>query len=241
MTASYLPGGAAMPAKKKTVSSPLHLLQQLSRSLVEHLEKACADAQKEAHGLLAKLEKQRGKTRAKLVRARAKLDEAGAAGKSKTQGKARARIDDLEDAVALHDVRLLETLADLADLERDTQLSQKLAEGNRRVEEAGGQAVTAPARGASAAAPSRRRQRSTPKTTPAQVVTKATGPKPAPVARAAAAKPRATRSTTSKAKPAAAAKPTVDAAKPAAAKKPAPRKPATRKPAGATQAPASSS
>lgn len=230
-----------MPAKKKTVSSPLHLLQQLSRSLVEHLEKACADAQKETHGLLAKLEKQRGKTRDKLVRARAKLDEAGAAGKSKTQGKARARIDELDEALALLDVRQRETLAYLADLERDTQQSLKLAEGIRRVEEAAAQTVTAPARSASVAAPSRSRQRSTPKTTPAQAATKAAGPKPAPAARAAAAKPRATRSTTSKAKPAAAAKPTVDAAKPAAAKKPAPRKPATRKPAGATQAPASSS
>lgn len=230
-----------MPAKKKTVSSPLHLLQQLSRSLVEHLEKACADAQKETHGLLAKLEKQRGKTRDKLVRARAKLDEAGAAGKSKAQGKARARIDELDEALALLDVRQRETLAYLADLERDTQQSLKLAEGIRRVEEAAAQTVAAPAKSASAAAPSRSRQRSTPKTTSAQAATKAAGTKPAPAARAAAAKPRATRSTTSNAKPAAAAKPTVDAAKPAAAKKPAPRKPATRKPARATQAPASSS
>ncbi|WP_376748956.1 AlgP family protein [Stutzerimonas nitrititolerans] len=223
-----------MPAKKKTVSSPLHLLQQLSRSLVEHLEKACADAQKEAHGLLAKLEKQRGKTRDKLVRARAKLDEAGAAGKSKAQGKARARIDELDEALALLDVRQRETLAYLADLERDTQQSLKLAEGIRRVEEAAAQTVAAPAKSASVAAPSRSRQRSTPKTTSAQAATKAAGTKPAPAGRAAAAKPRATRSTTSKAKPATAAKPT-------AAKKPAPRKPATRKPAGATQAPASSS
>nr|WP_313037822.1 AlgP family protein [Stutzerimonas nitrititolerans] len=230
-----------MPAKKKTVSSPLHLLQQLSRSLVEHLEKACADAQKEAHGLLAKLEKQRSKTRDKLVRARAKLDEAGAAGKSKTQGKARARIDELDEALALLDVRQRETLAYLADLERDTQQSLKLAEGIRRVEEAAAQTVAAPAKSASAAAPSRSRQRSTPKTTSAQAATKAAGTTPAPAGRAVAAKPRATRSTTSKPKPAAAAKPTVDAAKPAAAKKPAPRKPATRKPVRATQAPASSS
>ncbi|MFV0453943.1 MAG: AlgP family protein [Pseudomonas sp.] len=222
-----------MSAKKKTVSSPLQLLQQLSRSLVEHLEKACADAQKEAHDLLAKLEKQRGKTRDKLVRARAKLDEAGAAGKPKAQGKARARIDELDEALALLDVRQGETLAYLADLKRDTQQSLKLAEGIRQVEEAAAQAGTAPAKTASVAAPSRSRSRSTPRTTSAQAVAKAGGTKPAPAARTAAAKPRATRSTTSKAKP------TV-ATKPAAAKKPAPRKPAARKPAGATQAPASS-
>lgn len=227
-----------MPAKKKTVSSPLHLLQQLSRSLVEHLEKACTDARKEAQGLLAKLEKQRGKTRDKLVRARAKLDEAGAAGKAKTQSKARARIDELEEALALLDVRQRETLGYLADLDRDTQQSLKLAEGIRQVEEAAAQAVAAPAKSASVAAPSRSRQRSTPKTTPAQASTKAAETKPAPAARTAATKPRTTRSTTSKAKPVASvAKPTVDEAKPAAAKKPAARKPAVRKPAGATRRP----
>ena len=69
-----------MPAKKNAVTTPLHLLQQLSKSLVVHLEKACTDAQKDAEILLAKLEKQRGKTQEKLIKARAKLDEAGNAG-----------------------------------------------------------------------------------------------------------------------------------------------------------------
>ena len=231
-----------MPAKKKTVSSPLHLLLQLSRSLVEHLEKACTDARKEAHGLLAKLEKQRGKTRDKLVRARAKLDEAGAAGKAKTQGKARARIDELEEALALLDVRQRETLAYLADLDRDTQQSLKLAEGIRQVEEAAAQAVATPVKTASRAAPSRARQRSgAPKTAAAKAVVEPTEAKPASTARTPATKPRTPRSTASRAKPAVAPKGPAEEAKPAAAKKPTSRKPAVRKPARAIQAPESSS
>ena len=50
-----------MPAKKKSVTTPLHLLQQLSHSLIEHLDKACSQAIKDAEGALAKLQKQRGK------------------------------------------------------------------------------------------------------------------------------------------------------------------------------------
>lgn len=50
-----------MSATKKPVNTPLHLLQQLSGSLLEHLETACSEALADAEKLLAKLEKQRGK------------------------------------------------------------------------------------------------------------------------------------------------------------------------------------
>lgn len=50
-----------MSATKKPVNTPLHLLQQLSGSLLEHLENACSQALADAEKLLAKLEKQRGK------------------------------------------------------------------------------------------------------------------------------------------------------------------------------------
>ena len=56
-----------MSAKKKPVSTPLHLLQQLSGSLLEHLEEACSQALADAEKLLAKLEKQRGKAQEKPV------------------------------------------------------------------------------------------------------------------------------------------------------------------------------
>lgn len=45
-----------MSATKKPVNTPLHLLQQLSSSLLEHLEDACSQALADAEKLLAKLE-----------------------------------------------------------------------------------------------------------------------------------------------------------------------------------------
>ena len=71
--------------KKKPVTTPLHLLQQLSHSLLEHLEKACSQALVEAEELLTKLEKQRGKAQEKLHDTRSKLQDAAKAGKAKAQ------------------------------------------------------------------------------------------------------------------------------------------------------------
>ena len=42
-----------MSAKQKPVNTPLHLLQQLSGSLLEHLETACSEALADAEKLLA--------------------------------------------------------------------------------------------------------------------------------------------------------------------------------------------
>ena len=144
-----------MPAKKNAVTTPLHLLQQLSKSLVVHLEKACTDAQKEAEILLAKLEKQRGKTQEKLIKRRAKLDEAGNAGKSKAQSKARSKLAELDDMLALLQSRQNETLSYLADLKRDAEQSLNLAQGVAQVEKAAAQALASrskatPSRSASA-------------------------------------------------------------------------------------------
>ena len=85
-----------MSANKKPVNTPLHLLQQLSGSLLEHLENACSQALADAEKLLAKLEKQRGKAQEKLHKARAKLQDAANAGKSKAQTKAKAVVKELE-------------------------------------------------------------------------------------------------------------------------------------------------
>ena len=130
-----------MPAKKKAVTTPLHLLQQLSNSLVVHLEKACTDAQKDAEILLAKLEKQRGKTQEKLIRARARLDDAGNAGKSKSQTKARSKLAELDDMFALLQSRQSETLSYLADLKRDAEQALTLAQGVTQVEQAAAEAL----------------------------------------------------------------------------------------------------
>src|SRR5690606_7657746 len=135
MTASNPPGGIYMPAKKKSVTTPLHLLQQLSDTLIEHLDKACQLALKDAEGMLAKLEKQRGKAQDRLSKARAKLDEAGSAGRTKAQGKARARIGELDELIALLQARQSDVLGYIAELKRDIAQSLHLAQGVRQVGE----------------------------------------------------------------------------------------------------------
>lgn len=142
-----------MPAKKNSVTTPLHLLQQLSHSLVAHLQKACGEAQKDAEILLAKLEKQRGKAQEKVVKARAKLDDSGNAGKSKAQAKARARLAELDDMLAVLQARQNETLNYLSELKRDAQQSLQLAQGVSQVEKAAAEALASRDKAGSRAAP----------------------------------------------------------------------------------------
>ncbi len=194
-----------MPAKKNSITTPLHLLQQLSHSLVAHLQKACSEAQRDAEVLLAKLEKQRGRTQEKVIKARAKLDEAGEAGKSKAQGKARTRLAELDDMLAVLQARQSETLSYLSELKRDAEQSIKLAQGITDVEKAAAQALVA---------------RDKPEATRSKAPARATKP----VAKAAAAKPAAGK-TVSSARPATRSKPAVKtdsaAAEPAKAQAPA--------------------
>ena len=129
-----------MPAKKKSVYHPLHLLQQLSHSLIEHLDKACSQAIRTPRAR-SPLQKQRGKAQDKLTKARAKLDEAGSTGKPKAQTKARARLGELEESLTLLQTRQSETLNYLAELKRDAEHSLKLAQGIRQVADAADQAL----------------------------------------------------------------------------------------------------
>ncbi len=85
-----------MSAKKKPVSTPLHLLQQLSGSLLEHLEDACSQALADAEKLLAKLEKQRGKAQEKLHNGRLKLQDAAKAGKPRRSPKRKKPLVNLK-------------------------------------------------------------------------------------------------------------------------------------------------
>lgn len=245
-----------MPAKKNPVSTPLHLLQQLSHSLVVHLQKACSEAQRDAEILLAQLEKQRGKTQEKIVKARAKLDDAGNAGKSKAQTKARAKLAELDDVLAVLQARQSETLSYLAELKRDAERSLKLAQGVTQVEKAAAQALASRDKPATPRVASRTKA---PSNTTKSITDAAVGSKAA----SGKAPARAAGSTTNRARPAAAkssapakpveaktpatkapsaarrpastaakpapAKPASPAAKPTAAKKPAARKPAAAK------------
>lgn len=252
-----------MPAKKNSITTPLHLLQQLSHSLVAHLQKACNEAQRDAEVLLAKLEKQRGKTQEKVIKARAKLDDAGGAGKSKAQSKARARLAELDDMLAVLQARQSETLGYLSELKRDAEQSLKLAQGITDVEKAAAQALATRSKPAAAT----RSKAPTNTTKPAaeaapakpaadKAVSGTVSSRPAAsrskpavktgsTAKPAEAKAPATRASAAKttsasrrpaSKPASAAKPASATSRPAAAKKPA-RKPAAAKREASTQSP----
>ncbi len=131
-----------MSAKKKPVNTPLHLLQQLSGSLLEHLEDACSQALTDAEKLLAKLEKQRGKAQEKLHKSRTKLQDAATAGKAKAQTKAKDAVAELEELLDALKERQTETRTYILHLKRDAQESLKLAQGIGRVKEAVGKVLS---------------------------------------------------------------------------------------------------
>lgn len=131
-----------MSANKKPVNTPLHLLQQLSGSLLEHLENACSQALADAEKLLAKLEKQRGKAQEKLHKSRLKLQDAAAAGKAKAQDKAKNAVGELEKVLNSLKDHQTETRAYIAQLKRDAQESLKLAQGVGKVREAAAKALS---------------------------------------------------------------------------------------------------
>ena len=131
-----------MSATKKPVNTPLHLLQQLSSSLLEHLEDACSQALADAEKLLAKLEKQRGKAQEKLHKSRTKLQNAATAGKAKAQAKAKDAVAELEALLDALKDRQTETRTYILNLKRDAQESLKLAQGVGRVKEAVGKALS---------------------------------------------------------------------------------------------------
>ncbi|MEG1078958.1 MAG: AlgP family protein, partial [Pseudomonas sp.] len=125
-----------MSANKKPVSTPLHLLQQLSGSLLDHLENACSQALADAEKLLAKLEKQRGKAQEKLHKSRLKLQDAAKSGKAKAQAKAKSAAGELEELLDSLKERQSQTRTYILQLKRDAQESLKLAQGVGKVKEA---------------------------------------------------------------------------------------------------------
>lgn len=197
-----------MSAKKNVITTPLHLLQNLSHSLLEHLETACTGALIDAEKLLAKLEKQRGKGQDLLHTARVKLQDAAVAGKAKSQAKSKVLIADLEALLDGLQERQAETRAYIAELKRDAQESLKLAQGIGKVKEAASKALIA--REAKAAKPAAKAV--------SKPVVKAVSKAAVPAVKVVAAKPVAT-----KAPAKASVKPAVKAsatAKPAAVKTP---------------------
>ena len=204
-----------MSSKKKPVTTPLHLLQQLSHSLLEHLQDACSAAQADAEKLLAKLEKQRGKAQDKLHDARGKLEAAAAAGKQKAQGKARAAIDELETLLESLQQRQADTRHYILQLKRDAEDSLKLAQGVGKVRDAAAKALGAREVAARQVSANAAKPAAKPKT---------------------ARRPAASTSKTVSKTPAGQAAPRKPAASKAVVAKPAARKPATRQPAAKSAA-----
>ncbi|MCF5383079.1 transcriptional regulator, partial [Pseudomonas syringae] len=200
-----------MSAKKKPVNTPLHLLQQLSGSLLEHLEDACSQALADAEKLLAKLEKQRGKAQEKLHNSRIKLQDAATAGKSKAQAKAKGAVSELEELLDALKDRQTETRTYILHLKRDAQESLKLAQGIGRVKEADGKILTtrdakpvapkAVAKTPAAKAPAKTAAKAPVKTAAAKPVAKAAA-KPSAAANPAANTPVAKAPATAAATPA---------------------------------------
>ncbi len=93
--------------RKSRVSTPLHLLQTLTRTLNEHLAEACEKAERDARKALEKLNQQHAKLDGKLAEAREKLAEREQqdAGR-KSLDKARTKVTELQAALdQLHSSR----------------------------------------------------------------------------------------------------------------------------------------
>ena len=204
-----------MSAKKKSVNTPLHLLQQLSHSLLEHLESACSEALVEAEKLLAKLEKQRGKVQDKLHKANQKLQD-------KAQARARESIAELEELLDTLKARQTETRDYIGRLKLDIEQSLHLAQGVGKVREA----VAAALHSRDGAAPQ-----------PAPRTTRRAPASTAPAAVATATRTRKTPAKSAVQAPVAAVEaPLTPAAKPARKRSTPAAKPASAPPAAAAPA-----
>lgn len=193
-------GKCKMSSTKKTVRTPLHLLHDLSDTLVNQLQIACIEAQQEAEKALTKLEKQRVKIQEKLIKAEEKLGKANEANKAKAKAKAQKAIIELKDSHNKLQNQQQKLFTYLNTLKKDSTKSLELAKGITRVKErvstllnppaakATSTATTAPAVAKQATravakkpvakTPSKPRATATSKTTPVKrPVTRVTAPK----------------------------------------------------------------
>lgn len=130
-----------MPPDIKLLATPLHLLDELSLSLVTRLENACCSAIAEAESVVGKQDKACVQTQKKLLRARLNLQAAVMAGKTRGQSRTRQRVAELEEKLFSLKEQRAKALQHLAELRRDTEQSMDMADGVRQVREAARQAV----------------------------------------------------------------------------------------------------
>ncbi len=129
------------PSSNDKVSSPLHLLQTLTRTLNEHLAEACSKAEKDARKALDKLLRQQEKLELKLRQAEEKLANRTAEDPDKPASKTRRKLADLQ--AALEELKTARSNAEsyIKQLEADVRQTLRLAKGLERIDAQVGQAL----------------------------------------------------------------------------------------------------
>ncbi|SDT89565.1 AlgP family protein [Halopseudomonas salegens] len=124
------------------ITTPLHLLQTLTRTLHEHLGEACSQAEADAEKALGKLQRQldklaskRGETVNKL-----KIKEADERGE-KALNKSRAKLAELDSAIEQLSQAQKEAQSYLRQLRNDVRQTLRLAKGFERIEQQAAQAI----------------------------------------------------------------------------------------------------
>lgn len=147
------------------VSSPLHLLQTLTRTLNEHLAEACSQAEQDAQKVLDKLQRQQEKLDLKLSQTQQKLSARETEQPEKPANKTRKKLSELEAAkVELHEARL-KAESYIKQLGSDVRQTLRLAKGLERIDSQVGQALEKRDNPAPAAAKPRSRRPAAPRNT----------------------------------------------------------------------------
>lgn len=139
------------------VTTPLHLLQTLTRTLNEHLGEACQQAEKDARKALEKLNRQHEKLREKLAEAEEKLASRQVSGNdAKSLEKSQAKLSTLKQA--LDELQTSRGAAEdyARQLQHDIQQTLRIGKGLERIE---GQAAQAIEKRGKPASPARGRSR----------------------------------------------------------------------------------
>ncbi|KGF64722.1 AlgP family protein [Pseudomonas lutea] len=123
-----------MVSRKKTGSTPLQLLEEITTLLMEHFEQACGRALADAEKMLSRLEKKRTKLETKLGKKRSRLDTTPV-GKRKKQAKLRATIKALQAKLFEAQGRTEHTRQYIRDFKHDVQMSLALLQGVGQVHE----------------------------------------------------------------------------------------------------------
>ncbi|WP_425056254.1 hypothetical protein [Pseudomonas abyssi] len=162
------------PSSNDKVSSPLHLLQTLTRTLNEHLADACSKAEKDARKAHEKLLRQQEKLELKLRQAEEKLASRTAEDPDKPASKTRRKLADLQSAMDELKTAREQAESYIKQLEADVRQTLRLAKGLERIDAQVGQALEkrdAPkpaAKPRSRRAPSRRKPAAKPATAPSE-------------------------------------------------------------------------